>query len=308
MRPTNFNISALLSFGFFIFALIACQGNSEQKVEKKESNEPQSKSSTSGQNLNISLLLDLSDRISPTKNPNSTMEFYYRDIGYIKSIGEAFDSHLRSKKIRQTNEKIQVFFDPAPENNEINSIAKSLRYSIDRHNSSRELLNKVKNTYASQPEKIYQLAIKDNNFVGSDIWKFFKNNVNDYCIENDKRNILIIFTDGYIFHENTKFNEDNLSSYLTASMINANHLNSSDWKQTMEDGGFGFIPISNDLSNLEILVLGINPNTSNPYEEDVIKEYWSKWLTAMNVKRFEIKSADLPSNMDKVIKEFIIGV
>jgi len=43
-----------------------------------------------------------------------------------------------------------------------------------------------------------------------------------------------------------------------------------------------------------------------PYEEDVIRAYWSKWLKEMKVKDFEIKQADLPSNMDKIIREFIL--
>ena len=67
----------------------------------------------------------------------------------------------------------------------------------------------------------------------------------------------------------------------------------------------GFIKANEDLSNLEVLVLGINPDSKNPYEEDVIKAYWGKWLQEMKVKRFEIRGAELPSNMEKVIKDFI---
>jgi hypothetical protein len=66
-----------------------------------------------------------------------------------------------------------------------------------------------------------------------------------------------------------------------------------------------FIKANNDLSNLEILVLGINPDTKNPYEDEVIKAYWAKWFEAMQVKRYEIHTTELPSNMDKIIKDFI---
>jgi hypothetical protein len=55
-----------------------------------------------------------------------------------------------------------------------------------------------------------------------------------------------------------------------------------------------------------VLVLGINPNRNNPYEEKVIKAYWTKWFTEMKIKHFEIKNADLPSNTDKIIKDFIL--
>ena len=65
------------------------------------------------------------------------------------------------------------------------------------------------------------------------------------------------------------------------------------------------MPVNQNLESLEVLVLGINPNKKNPYEEDVIKEYWAKWLTEMKVKRFDLKRADLPSHLDKIIKEFL---
>jgi hypothetical protein len=51
-------------------------------------------SKAQAQNLNISFLLDLSDRIDPKKNP----DFYQRDLGYIKSIETAFVNHVKGKR------------------------------------------------------------------------------------------------------------------------------------------------------------------------------------------------------------------
>ena len=39
-------------------------------------------------NLNISVLLDLSDRIDTIKYSNPSMEFYQRDLGYLKSVAK----------------------------------------------------------------------------------------------------------------------------------------------------------------------------------------------------------------------------
>ncbi len=114
-------------------------------------------------------------------------------------------------------------------------------------------------------------------------------------------------TDGYIYHENSKIREANQTTYLTPQTIRSFQLNTSTWKTRFEKENFGFIPATNELSNLEILVLGVNPNKKNPYEEDVIKIYWENWLTNMGVKQFEIKKANLPSDMDKLIKEFILN-
>lgn len=259
------------------------------------------------EDLNISFLLDLSDRIDPTKYPNESMQYYLRDVAYIKSVSEAFDTHLRTKKVRQMNDKMQVFFDPEPQNQNINSISNDLRYSVERENASLEYLDKIKNAYATNPLKIYELAIRDDKYVGSDTWKFFKTKVKDFCIEDNYRNILIILTDGYIFHEDTKMKEGNLTTYLTPQEIRNYKLNDKGWEDKMVDKEFGFIPATHGLENLEILVLGINPNTKNPYEEDVIRKYWSNWFDTMEVGRYDIKTAGLPSNMDKIIKEFILN-
>lgn len=272
---------------------------------KNEEKETAVKSAAS-ENYNISILIDLSDRISLKKNPNPTMEIYQRDLGYIKSVSEAFTQHLKPKRMRQIDDKMQIFFNPEPENSQINSISKKLRITVNKDNASRELLNSINSTYSSKTSKIYESAIKDDKYIGSDIWNFFDSKIQDQCIDKDYRNILVILTDGYMFYEGTQIKDGNLSSYLTPLLIKKNGLNTNHWQKKFEKGNFGFIKINKDLSNLEVLVLGINPSKNNPFEEKVIKAYWSKWLSEMNIKHFEIKNADLPSNMDKIIKDFIL--
>jgi hypothetical protein len=295
---------ALLCFSLIL--LISCVDDSNKKEpQSSKSNSIQVKNK-SDQNLNISFLLDLSDRIDPKKYPNESMEYYLRDVAYIKSVSEAFIYHLRKKKVRQMNDRLQVFFDPEPQNQNINNISNHLRYNVSRENASLELLDKIKNVYSSKPLEIYDLAIKDNAYVGSDTWGFFKTKIKDFCIEENYRNILIILTDGYIYHKNNKRKEGNLTTYLTPQDIRKFKLNNKDWEERFVEKKYGFIPATNNLENLEILVLGINPDPKNSYEEDVIMKYWSNWFNTMKVNRYQIKTAGLPSNMDKIIREFII--
>tara|TARA_R110002012_G_scaffold201134_2_gene370101 strand:- start:1676 stop:2584 length:909 start_codon:yes stop_codon:yes gene_type:complete len=288
------------------FLILSCAN--ERNEEQKEANmtEVVNKHGNSD-NLNISFLLDLSDRIDPKKYPNESMQFYLRDVAYIKSVSEAFDTHLRTKKVRQMNDKMQVYFDPEPQNQNINAISNDLRYSVTRENASLDLLDKIKNTYASEPLKIYELAIKDDNYVGSDTWKFFKTKVKDFCIEENYRNILIILTDGYIYHKDTKMKEGNLTSYLTPQDIREFSLNDKNWRSKIDEKEIGFIPATEELENLEILVLGINPDPKNPYEEEVIRKFWGDWFDKMEVGRYAIKATALPSNMDKIITDFILN-
>lgn len=302
MGNSFIKISILSIFVFFT----SCKNGSEKKeIEIIKKSEELTKFNKSSQNLNISFLLDLSDRIDPKKYPNESMEYYARDAAYIKSVSEAFDAHLRGKKVRNMNDKIQLYFDPEPQNQNINKISNDLQYVVNRDNVTLERLDELKSNYAVKPLEIYDLAITDHKYVGSDTWRFFKDKVTDYCIEDEHRNILIVLTDGYIYHEDTKIKEANKRSYLVPRVIKDLQLNTKNWEKTMKEKNIGFISTGVDLSNLEVLVLGINPSKNNPYEQDVVMKFWNDWLDDMNVKKKEIKTAELPSNMDKIIKNFI---
>ncbi|WP_291871041.1 hypothetical protein [Maribacter sp.] len=289
---------------FMLSSFVSCKD--ESKFEKIIHKHDFPKLSPNSENLNISVLLDLSDRIDPKKFPSLAMEFYQRDVGYLKSIAENFESHIMNKKMIKIDDKIQAFIDPEPSDKTLNDKLNTLKISFDKSNAAKEGILMTCTKYDSISKRIYEVAIEDNNYVGSDTWRFFKNKVNGYCIEDGYRNILIVLTDGYIYHKNTRIKEGNRTTYLTPQDIRNFGLNKSAWREKFKAKDFGFVSIDNDLSNLEVLVLGINPDDKNPYEEDVINAYWSKWLAEMNVKNFKIKQADLPSHMDKIIKRFIL--
>jgi len=260
----------------------------------------------SAKNLNISVLIDLSDRIDPDKNPNPTMEYFQRDTEYIKAIEKGFLDHIKSKKVIQLNDQMQVFFNPEPSDPKMNELTKELKVSFDK-NTTKENISLVENKYSSLPLQIYESAIKDKKYVGSDIWEFFKNKVKDYCIKDDHRNVLFILTDGYIYHKDSKFSEGQKTSYLTPELVKSLRLNSSDFKNKIQEKGLGFIQANDDLDHLEVIVLGINAAKGNPFESDVIKEYWENWFKEMKIKNYQIKSADLPSNLEPIILKAISG-
>ncbi|MCD0464923.1 hypothetical protein [Flavobacterium sp. ENC] len=294
------NVLKTLAVSLLFVSAFSCKPDGDKDEKETVTKKPVA------ENYNISILLDLSDRISLQKNPNPTMEYYQRDLGYIKSVSEAFTQHLKSKRIRQINDKMQLFFNPEPKDPEINSISQKLKIVIDKNNASKDLLNSIDSNYAAQTSKIYESALKDNNFVGSDIWSFFDTKVKDQCIETGDRNILVILTDGYMYFDSTIMKEANRTTFITPDFIRKNGLNTKDWEQKFQKEDYGFIKAGDDLSNLEVLVLGINPGKTNPYEEKVIKAYWTKWFSEMKVKHFEIKSAGLPSDMEKIIRDFIV--
>ena len=256
-------------------------------------------------NLNISILLDLSDRIEESKSID-------KDVAYISSLANAFTGHVKTKKLVMLEDKMQLFFNPEPTSGKINEIAENLKIHFTR-DTPQETLQETETLYATEPSKLYDLARKDangnkQNYPGSDIWRFFKDNVQDYSIDNCHRNILVILTDGYMFYENTQMTEDNRTSFLTPNSLKRLNLKSSNWKQIMDEKDLGFIPANKNLENLEVLVIGINSlNDENPYAQDIIQAYWSKWFEEMGIPdgNYKIKNAVIPSNMEKVINDFV---
>ncbi|MPS63720.1 MAG: hypothetical protein DI622_00495 [Chryseobacterium sp.] len=281
---------------------IQCGKHKEQVSENPSS----VNNSSNSKNLNISVLIDLSDRIDPEKNSNPTMEYFQRDIEYIKAIDKGFLDHIKGKKVIQLDDQMQIFFNPEPSDPKMNELTKELKVSFDK-NTTKDNISRVEKNYSSLPSQIYQSAIQDKQYVGSDIWEFFKNKVKDYCIKDNHRNVLFILTDGYIYHKDSKFSEGKKTSYLTPELVKSLKLTSSDFKTKIQDSSLGFIKANDDLENLEVIVLGINPAKGNPFEGDVIKEYWENWFKEMKIKNYQIKSADLPSNLEPIILKAISG-
>ncbi len=258
-------------------------------------------------NLNISILLDLSDRIEEPK----TIE---KDVAYLASLSNVFTDHVKTKKLVMLEDKMQLFFNPEPASGQINEIAESLKIRFTK-NTPQEMLTTTGELYSTEPAKLYALAQEDangvkENYPGSDIWRFFKDNVSDYSIDDCHRNILVILTDGYMYYEKTQMKEGNRTSYLTPKSLAQLSLKKSNWKEEMEKKDLGFIPAAKDLDNLEVLVIGINSlNDENPYAQDIIEAYWTKWFLEMGIPQdnFKIKNAVIASNMEKVISDFIKG-
>jgi hypothetical protein len=255
--------------------------------------------------INISILVDLSDRIDTLKYPNPAMQYYRRDIGYITSITEAFECHLLNKKINLMNDHVSLYFDPPPANSEINSLAAELRFSFSKANATSDLISSVSSTYKANCSKIYKLAMSDRNYVGSDIWGFFSDRVADYCIKPGARNILVIMTDGYIYHADNLRRQGGQYTYITPGLIRKVGLSNSDWQEKLTASGFGLLPAIQGLNNLEVIVLNINSSESNRNDKELLELVWSNWMQQMGVSRFQFVHSDLPANLDQFLKGIV---
>ena len=289
---------------FFIIILIGLTACSEND----KSNDAQSKSKQAYyKNLNITILIDLSDRISIKKNPTQAD----KDIKFIMNVLDAFKIYLAKKGVVQSEDKIKVIYYPTVNYEIYQDIADSLNIDFSNYEfvQRKKLFQNISSIYYNNLKKLYSLASNAKSFEGSDLFNYFKHRIVDDCISTDSNfiNLLIILTDGYIYHKNSKYQDGNRFSYLLPEAPQvANFRNINNWEAVFEKNDFGLIKLDNNLSRLNILLAEFSPIDHSPKDFDILKKYWSKWLIEQNVNKdnFKILRTDLSTLNRDIIFAF----
>lgn len=292
------------------FLLFSCGGNSSEKKEEDVKSVAKDIVALE-QQLNITFLLDLSDRIEPSKYPTIPTHVE-RDMEVVAGFVEQFKADMFKKKNRNMKGKMKVLFSPAPQDASVNEIAQKLDVNTANMKPAEKtgVYKNLQQDFTENLQKIYDKTLETKNYIGSDIWRFFKNDAKLLAVETDPnyRNILVVITDGYIYHKNTKMKEQNRYSYILPQMSNKLGLSKSNWKEKMDKMDYGLIAPCHDLGNLEVLFLELNPTTkSSPYEEDVQKALLEKWLKEMGVQKFAVYKTDIPQTTKNRIESFMMN-
>ncbi len=267
--------------------LISCGGKGSD-TSTTDSSTP--KALNQKENLNISIFLDLSDRIKakPTKPYKQTDN----DIALIGHIADYFRQATVGSSILKSKNKLKVFFYPTPNDPTVCALADSLHINIATLQgvNKRAQAERLHEKLVSNISPIYEKAILENKWVGSDIWDFFSSGqVKRQCIEKDMLNVLVIFTDGYLYHANNTITKNDSVSYITSKALRSGTQKPLIVKQK-------------GLDNLHVLVLEVDP--FQPAQRDPMKEIIGKWLQEMGVEHYDILTTDLTTNTKPIIDNF----
>lgn len=248
--------------------------------------------------INLTILLDLSDRIDPIENPGKP-EHFERDSAICSYLANYFLDQMKEKGTHMARGKMRVVFHPAPANPDINLAAEKLSVDLSKMDAKgkKAVYETLERTVADNISGIYGTTIKQAVWPGSDIWRFFKNDVKEIAVDPDPgyRNILVVITDGYIYHADSKDNDGNRYAYILPDLFEKYGLrNDSRWEERMEKLDFGLICKRADLQELEVLVLEVSPSGKHRNDEDIIRKIMDKWFAEMKVKRWKIVNSDLP--------------
>lgn len=282
---TTWNI---LAFGALLTMCISGCGNHGNETNGTDSITKSQKASIV-KPLNISVYLDLSDRLTRPLTPSQAE----RDTAIINHLIDIFiNDAVTNGKIANSQNHIQVFFYPAPNNTQIANLAKGLNVDLsktDLKNKKHVLMN-MKEQFNKSLSAIYADATTATKWTGSDIWGFFSNKkVDDLCIRKGYRNILVILTDGYLFATNNKIKEGNAYSYIVP--------------QTLAIPESSLIVRRDGLTNLEVLMLEINPY--DPKQQQQLTDKLQNWFSSMGVSKFVVTDTDLPVNTEQTIDLFM---
>lgn len=237
---------------------------------------------------NISIYLDLSDRLIRDMTPSQKD----KDIQIVNYMTEILKNHSVAQKILPSRDRIKVFFYPAPNDSKISLLSNDLEMDLSRAQppaEKKKILTEFQDKFATSLTQIYDATLQTRNWIGSDIWGFFKKQVDTYCVREDSRNIIVILTDGYIFHAQNKVKDGDNYSYILP--------------QTLSNPNSGLIVSRQGLEDLEVLILEVNP--MNPTQQGQMENILMNWFSGMGVQKFYVGETDLPSNTKLIIDKFM---
>ncbi|HIL58567.1 MAG TPA: hypothetical protein EYG39_11745 [Rhodothermales bacterium] len=262
--------------------------------------------------LTRSLLLDLSDRVDPEVSP-ATPSHRDRDLAAAAAVVEAFVAEMRAKGAFAAEGRIRTLFSPTPADAAVNEVAQGLTTDLGGMSPAdkKGVHDGLGAEYQEGLARIYDAVLAERNYVGADIWRFFADgDAANLAVDPDPavRNVLVVLTDGYAYHEATVHREGNRTSYLTGSLLEGEGLRDvGGWEQRFREGDYGFVDPGVDLPSLEVLVLEVAPSEGHPGDFAVMRAYFGKMFEEMEVARYEVLKTDLPANTRPLIQQFLDG-
>lgn len=290
MKKSLIYLYSLLCLTMMIGCGTSSNENQSPATNQKQTASNQSTANANSLPLNLSIVIDLSDRLI---QPNVTPSQFYNDTAIINYFIEYFINHSKSQRADKCINRFQILFYPTPSQANINNLSRDLCIDLGKlpNKEKRTKLLTMQSKIDETLDVIYSKTLSDKKWVGSDIWDFFTNKqVDKLCIKTGYRNIVAILTDGYLYHANHKIKEGNSYSYVLS--------------QTLKDGG-KLISRRNDLKDLEVIMLEINPKTPN--ERDQLVSVLYDWFIDMGVNpdNLSINETQVASWTETIIENFL---
>jgi len=246
--------------------------------------------------LNLIVVPDLSSRIIDTLNNPDQIK---NDTILLNHIWKTFTQSVRTK-MNSKDRLIVDVTDPDQAQGKFRMVANNLIFDLSEHKdkSNKLFFDKVGDQFSRNIAELYSMAKAQPQ--GADYWSFFnqnlQRNIKQSTLFDEYRNILILITDGYLEAQN---NSKTGVAFYTGGYIQRseafNKLKSGETiDQAISSSISPILDCSQHFSNLEVLVLEVNPRTQSSKQEpsdrgtprdfDIMKKLWKDWFARLEIK------------------------
>lgn len=278
----------IASLVLVLLAFVACNNKKCTTDGGTDTATAQNTINSASMPLNITIFLDLSDRLTRDLTPSQAD----RDTAIIGNITRKFQQLCVKQKITNTKNSMQVLFYPTPQETNIANIAEGLRIDCSKLTiaEKKEKLIDLPSNFSQGLSTIYKKTMEEKAWIGCDIWGFFNNGeAKKKCVREGYRNVIVIFTDSYIFHVANKIKQGDAYSYILP--------------QTLENPNSTLIPSAEKYPNLEVLILEADFYKAEHRQR--VKTILETWFKEMEVKKYDFNETDLPSTTNQIVDNFM---
>lgn len=249
---------------------------------------------TDSRPLNLVVVLDLSDRINPAKNPGQAEQ----DLKLLDGLITLFEEKVRKGLYLLSRDRL--VFAVAPQSTtyqrELLTVADSLRINMPELNGGRAErgkpgFDKARAGLTEGLSRLYGRAAASEKYVGADIWSFFRDRLDSYVSsEPGVRNVVVVVTDGYINFEREEERGRPRKGSRTSYMRVAELRSDSNWERRFDRDNWGLISFGARYREVEVAVAGLR--YVQLADQPIVERYWTGWLGEMGVARVKLLAAD----------------
>ncbi len=239
----------------------------------------------------VVVLVDLSDRVDPRKNPSQLA----RDTAILGIIEQEFSGIVKRNRFLFSRDRLRMLYlggenlpaEPRVDVAEMN----------DKH---RVVVRELPSEMATfHREAIRPYLQRRTRWDGADVWSWFKNSApTTLQVSDPSRKVetrLVLITDGYLeFDSRIK---RPAGTYMDLRGLR----NSRNWEQLYPP--LALKPVGTHLPATKVLLLELAPQNpaSNTSEQEILQRFWRDWFRSMGVEvSFLTNQEPLPSVRDGI--------
>ncbi|MFT3826084.1 MAG: hypothetical protein QM731_19335 [Chitinophagaceae bacterium] len=264
---------------------------------------------------NYIVLLDLSDRIL-----QNNQQQVAKDLTVVNSIYTAFKVKLAEKDPTHlyytVTDKLKVLI--APQKSTPKSLydeVGTLRVELASEQPEKRAaaIDGAEKTFQTTLPDIYKQAVISNNskaYSGADIWKYFNEDLQD-DLDKGARNTLFIVTDGYMNFESASDKTVQNNRFTSCSQLIAKLKKNADWTSRFDADDYGLLPTGKKFSNLQVVLLEVDPRQDWNEEYNVLQKIWGKWFAEMGISNYHFVKNDnineIKESLEKIMQVRLAG-